>query len=155
VLGFTAATGKPVMCAIIFSAKEMCERWVMSVNPLADWIRDEDDLRANTGGLDKRFPQGPVCTFKDIDVPTFCCCTENGSITGEQLADMLSVMDKNNLFDRSDGVAPFLLLDGHNSRFGLTFLTYVNELATKWNACIGVPYGICYWHEGDSLERNG
>ena len=25
VLGFTAATGKPVMCAIIFSAKEMCE----------------------------------------------------------------------------------------------------------------------------------
>ncbi len=38
VLGFTAATGEPVMCAIIFSAKEMCESWVMSFNPSADWI---------------------------------------------------------------------------------------------------------------------
>ncbi len=120
-----------------------------------DWIGDADNLRANTGGLDKRYPQGPVCTFKGIDVPTFCCCTENGSITGELLADMLSVMDKKNLFDRSDGVAPFLLLDGHNSRFDLKFLTYVNDPATKWNACIGVPYGTCYWQVGDSSEQNG
>ena len=32
VLGFTAATGEPVMCAIIFSAKEMCASWVLGFN---------------------------------------------------------------------------------------------------------------------------
>lgn len=29
VLGLTAATGEPVMCAIIFAAQAMCESWVL------------------------------------------------------------------------------------------------------------------------------
>ena len=110
---------------------------MLGFNPSAIWIGDEDNVRANTGGVDKRYPQGPTCRIKGIDVPTFCCCSENGSITADLLVDMLSVMDKKNLFDRSDGVAPFLLLDGHGSRFDLKFLRYVNNAATTWNACIG------------------
>jgi hypothetical protein len=35
VLGFTAATGKPVMCAIVFSAKETCMSWVLGFNASA------------------------------------------------------------------------------------------------------------------------
>ena len=126
----------------------------MSLNPSADWIGDKHNLRANTGGLDKRHPQGPMCSFNGIDVPCFCCCSENGSITAELLVDMLSVMDNKKLFDRSDGVNPFLLLDGHGSRFDLMFLTYVNDPANIWNACIGLPYGTSYWQEGDSSEQN-
>ena len=64
-------------------------------------------------------------------------------------------MDKMELFDRSDGVPPFLLLDGHGSRFDLKFLRCVNNPTTKWNACVGVPYGTSFWQVGDSTEQNG
>ena len=158
VLGFTAATGEPVMCAIIFSAKEMCASWVLGFNASAPWVGDDNDRRANIGGLDKRYPQGPVCHFNGKTVPTFCCCSENGSITSELLVEMLRAIDNVGVFDRSDGIHPFLLLDGHGSRFELPFLRYVNDkqgIGTKWNACVGVPYGTSYWQVGDSSEQNG
>ena len=41
VLGFTAATGEPVMCAIIFAAKHLCESWVLGFNAAAEWIGDK------------------------------------------------------------------------------------------------------------------
>ena len=155
VLGFTAATGEPVMCAIIFAAQTMCESWVLGFNASATWIGGDDDIRSNTGGLDKRHPQGPFCHINGKTVPTFCCCTENGSITSELLVEMLRVIDRFKVFDRSDGIAPFLLLDGHGSRFELPFLKYINAADTKWNACIGLPYGTAYWQVGDSSEQNG
>ena len=127
------------MCAIIFEAMKMCPSWVLGLNASAPWIGEENNLQQNTGGINKRHPQGPVCRFRGKDVPTFCYCSENGSTTAEILVDMLSVMDKMQLFDRSDGVPPFLLLDGHGSRFDLKFLRDVNNPTTKWNACIGVP----------------
>jgi hypothetical protein len=68
---------------------------------------------------------------------------------------MLRVIDGFNVFDRSDGIAPFLLLDGHSSRFELPFLKYINSPQTKWNACIGLPYGTAYWQVGESSEQNG
>jgi hypothetical protein len=155
VLGFTAANGEPVMCAVIFSAKSLCEEWVIGFNASAPWIGADDDVDANTGGVDKRFPMGPVCTFNGIEVPTLCCCSENGSITAHLLVQMLKTIDELNVFDRSDGIPPFLLLDGHGSRFDLEFLEYVNGVETNWRVCIGVPYGTSYWQVGDSTEQNG
>jgi hypothetical protein len=155
VLGFTAANGQPVMCSVIFSAKSLCEEWVIGFNASAPWIGADDDVDGNTGGVDKRFPMGPVCTFNGIDVPTLCCCSENGSITAHLLVQMLKTMDELKVFDRSDGIPPFLLLDGHGSRFDLEFLEYVNGADTKWRCCIGVPYGTSYWQVGDSTEQNG
>ena len=89
VLGFTAATGEPVMCAIIFSAKEMCTSWVLGLNASAPWVGDKNDRRANTGGINKRHPQGPVCHFNGKTVPKFCCCSKNGSMTSRLLVEML------------------------------------------------------------------
>ena len=155
VLGFTAGTGEPVMCAIIFAAKEICESWVLGFNGAAPWVGEEEDMRSNTGGLDKRYPQGPTCFFNGKTVPTLCCCSENGSITADLLVGMLSTMDKLNLFDRSDGIPPFLLLDGHGSRFDIKFVRYVNTEHTRWTVCIGLPYGTSYWQVGDSSEQNG
>jgi hypothetical protein len=57
VQGFTAATGKPVMCAITFSAKEMCASWVLGFNASAPWVGDDNNRRASIGGLDKQYPQ--------------------------------------------------------------------------------------------------
>jgi hypothetical protein len=156
VLGFTTVSGLPVMCGIIFAAKEMDESWALGFNATADWVGDQDDIDANAGGIGKRYPMGPECIFKGVKVPTFCGCSENGSITAELLVSMLQAIDGLNIFKRLDAEpAPFLLLDGHGSRFDLQFLQYINCPETKWNVCIGVPYGTSYWQVGDSTEQNG
>jgi len=65
-------------------------------------------------------------------------------------------MDSLNLFPRTEGgPLPFLLLDGHGSRFQLPFLRYVNADEHKWKVCIGVPNGTAHWQVGDSDEQNG
>ena len=50
---------------------------------------------------------------------------------------------------------PFLLLDGHESRFELPFLTYITNPDHPWKVCIGVPYGTSLWQVADSKEQNG
>ncbi len=34
-------TGKPVMCAIIFAAKHLCESWILGFNAAPEWIGDQ------------------------------------------------------------------------------------------------------------------
>jgi len=60
-LGFTTATGVPLMCSIIFSAKELDEKWVFGFDASAPWAVDDDSMIGNSGGLGKPFPMGPVC----------------------------------------------------------------------------------------------
>ncbi len=122
VLGFSAAAGKPVMCAIIFSAKEMCRSLVLGFNASAPWVGDDNKLQASTCGLDKPHQQGPVCHFNGKTVPDFCCCSENGSITSELLVETLCAIDNAGVFNQSNGIYPFLLVDGHVSCFELPFL---------------------------------
>jgi hypothetical protein len=143
------------MCAINFAAKELEESWVLGFDANAPWVGDDANTEANTGRLGTRYPMGPSCTLNGITVPTCCCASENGSITADLLTDMLATIDKLKVFDRRDRVPPFLLLDGHGSRFDLKFLRYISNTATKWNVCIGVPYGTSYWQVGDSSEQNG
>jgi hypothetical protein len=68
---------------------------------------------------------------------------------------MLKYIDDEQVFDRSTGLNPFLLLDGHGSRFELEFLEYINCKESKWEVNIGLPYGTSYWQVGDSTEQNG
>ena len=96
-----------------------------------------------------------MCEFHRQKLPTMCCCSESLSITANLLVAMLKVIDKSEVFDRTDGIAPFLLLDGHGSRVQLTFLEYINNPANPWSVCIGVPYGTSYWQVGDSSQQNG
>jgi hypothetical protein len=49
ILGFTAADGHPLMCAIIFAAKSLREEWVMGFDPFTEWIGDETNLDENWG----------------------------------------------------------------------------------------------------------
>jgi len=155
VLGFTAANGEPLMCAIIFAAKSLKSEWVLGFDPFAEWIGGEENVSDNIG-KGKAMPQGPECIFNGKHIPTFCCCSENGSITGQLLKEMLTAIDNIGVYDRTGtGLNPFLLLDGHGSRFDLNFLDYVNAVDTKWECCIGLPYGTSYWQVGDSSEQNG
>ena len=69
---------------------------------------------------------------------------------------MLKYIDDLQVFDRTTtGLNPFLLLDGHGSRFELDFLEYINREETKWVVNIGLPHGTSYWQVGDSTEQNG
>jgi hypothetical protein len=127
---------------------------VLGYDASAEWQGKDHEENLNTGGLGKWFPMGPQCYYIRVDVPCFCCCSENGSITANLLIEILRAMDSLNVFDRSDGISPFLQLDGHGSRFELAFLQYINNPLTHWNVCVGVPYGTSYWQVGDSSEQN-
>ena len=67
-------------------------------------------------------------------------------MTNEILTDALKMIDELKTFDRSKGISPFLLVDGHDSRMEFEFLQYINT---------GVPYGTAIWQVGDSSEQNG
>jgi hypothetical protein len=49
VLGFTAATGEPVMCAVTFAAKTLQKKWKLGFDPFAKWIGGENDIHLNIG----------------------------------------------------------------------------------------------------------
>jgi hypothetical protein len=155
VLGFTAATGEPVMCAIIFAAGEMTQELQLGVDIRAPLVEGDDSIRGNYGP-GKRYPGAPTCQFRGKTVPPFVCCSPKGGITSELLKAMLERMDSLDLFPcEQGGPLPFLLLDGHGSRFQLPFMRYVQDKEHEWKVCIGVPNGTAYWQVGDSAEQNG
>ena len=96
-----------------FCCKDLDLTWVMGLDPFCLWAAHDDDIEENMG----RGQLGPECECKGKQIPTFCCCSENGSITSKLLKEMLKNIDKHEAFDRSDDIPPFLLLDGHGSQF--------------------------------------
>jgi len=157
-LGFTAATGEPVMCAVIIAAKTLRPEVITGLDIFApvEGVEEDDDFYEKNTGAGKMYPCGPTCTYRGKEVPCLVCNTENGSITSDLLKMFLEKLDSFDLFPRGeDGVKPFLLLDGHGSRLELPFLQYINDPAHEWVVCIGVPYGTSYWQVGDSAEQNG
>jgi hypothetical protein len=89
------------------------------------------------------------------DVPCLIQYSPHGGITPTILTNCLRRMDELNLFPRVDNKKPFLLLDGHDSRFDLQFLSYIRDPNHPWSACIGLPYGTHLWQVGDSNAQNG
>ena len=57
------------------------------------------------------------------------------------LIDILAPLEHLKVFDCAEGRKPFLLVDGHGSRFVLDFIKYVNDPLHEWVVCIDVPYG--------------
>jgi hypothetical protein len=143
VLGFTAANGEPLLCAVIFATKSMKREWVKGFDPFAEWIGNEDNFEQNCCD-DKPYPFSPTCFLKGKEIHYFCCNSESGSINGALITSMLHYIDEKEVFDCSTGLFPFLLLDGYGCRFNLEFLEYMNSEETKWNVNKGFPYGTSY-----------
>jgi hypothetical protein len=135
VLGFTVANGIPTMCAIIITASKLKVTYVTGYNPLSEDAQDicgeemkalQEDIHSmkddHSNGAYRMFPFGPTCNFNGVTVPTFVTCSKNGSITSQLITSMLAKMDEHSLFDRSAGINPFRLCDGHGSRFEESFL---------------------------------
>ena len=155
------------MCVVIIQGKKrdiMCETGI-------DWEKlskeDLEDNEINEGdeaeffeanfGKDKIFPGGPTCSRNGIDIPAYITFNEHGGMDGSILTEIFRRLDHLEVFqeDRGDGLTPFVLLDGHQSRFDLEFLEYINNPSHKWNVCLGVPYGTSLWQVADSSEQNG
>ena len=156
-LGFTALNGEPVLCVIVMAGKKEKFGIETGIDPCAEVIGnvDDEDFFEKNYGLGKLFPSGPVCNFRNVDIPCLVKWSEKGSITSEILAQCLEHIDSYNVFPRVDGISPFLLLDGHGSRFEIPFLDYITNPDHEWQVCIGVPYGTSLWQVADSKEQNG
>ena len=148
------------MCVVIIDSKTRNLYIETGIDLTAVKIGNEEDkdfFFKNSKGIDKRFPGGPTCMYKGKEIPCMVRFSEGGGITTKILTDILRTLDSLELFSagRENGIRPFVLLDGHGSRFGLEFLKYINEDSHRWSVCIGVPYGTAYWQIGDSTEQNG
>lgn len=64
-------------------------------------------------------------------------------------------MDKNEVFDWSNGTLPFLLLDWHQSQIQLLLLNFINNNQHKWMVCVGAPYFTHKWQVHDASAMNG
>ena len=81
----------------------------------------------NNSDPNKRFLGEPTYTFQGKEVSYLTRWSPKGSITSEILVDILGTLDHLGVFDRNAGKKSFLLLDGHESRLGLPFLSYIND----------------------------
>ena len=164
-LGLTRLDGEPLMCVTIIAGKkrevtvETGIDWSKLISINDDDIKDMDEysfLKSHFGE-GKLLPGGPTCNFNGVDVPAFVTFSESGGINSDILCEIFKRIDNLELYkkDREKGYIPFCLLDGHNSRFDIDFLKYINDPKTKWNVCIGVPYSTSLWQVGDSSQQNG
>jgi hypothetical protein len=107
VLGFTAADGRTIVCAIIIAVSKLRVTDMIGSDPLskdAEDIRDDDIQGLETyieemkyehsNGIDRLITFGTTCTFNGIKVPIFVTCSKNGSITSQLLTNMLQRMDR-------------------------------------------------------------
>ena len=66
IMGFTAATGEPVMCVIIFQGVQKNINIEMGVDLFAETegeTSDEKFFFNNSNSKNKRYPGGPTCDF--------------------------------------------------------------------------------------------
>jgi hypothetical protein len=153
-----------VICAGIVIAKHLTAFEATGINYLSEDMLQPGTLEEKTtrdeyrNGCDWLFPMIKTCHFDSKDVPFFVCCSKNGPITTHILEMMIKRMDDLNLFHRYGPLRlpdPFILTDGHGSRFDLPFLEYIDNDDHKWTTCTGRPCGTNKWQVGDSKEQNG
>lgn len=159
VVPFTRLSGELVMVAIIFTGEKMKPEWALGKDVLADWIGDDDDFEANIGP-GKYFPMGPTCVVDGKEIPCYCDCSRNGSMTSGILKRILEKLDQLGVTKRGvdeDGKPyyPALIVDGHISRMGLPFLKYINDAAHRWCGMLVCPYGTSKTQFHDHEIQNG
>ena len=145
------------MCICIFKGKNHQPDVELGFDPFVpiNGKEGDKDYYERNIGDGKSFPGGPTCNFRGKDVPCFVRFFPSGSITAEILVEILKELDHLGIYDRSKGEIPFLILDGHGSRFDIEFLEYIDPKEHEWIVCIGVPYGTSLWQVGDSEQQNG
>jgi len=127
--------GAPLMCVMIFTGKRHNTMIELGVNSFAeeiDEVTDNDFIMKNKGPY-KKFPGGPTYYHDGKAIPYMCAWSEKGSMTTDILTEILTkildTLDHLEVFERSTGINPFIILDGHGSRMDLTSPRYINNPA--------------------------
>ena len=157
-LGLTNLDSIAVMFGVIFSGKICHPLTETGLNISVDVVGNMDDrdyFRSNNG-FGRHFPGDLNCKYKGKTIPCLCQWSERDGITTKILVDILSELDTLHIFDtdRGKGVNPFLLFDGHISRFEIPFLRYIYDKEYEWAVVIGGPYDTVLWQVWDSVEHN-
>jgi hypothetical protein len=160
-LGLTTLDGNPLMCVVIIEGKQRNLLVESGIDLEAIEINNENESQhdhyLNNLGHGKKYPTGPSCTYHGIEVPCMVEFAEGGGINPTILTNIFRTLDALKLFDedRKKGLRPYVILDGHQSRFDVEFLSYMNSPEHRWSVVIGVPYGTALWQVGDSRQQNG
>ena len=112
------------MCVLIFAGVRPQAVMETGMDIFVEQVGEVSDefYFKNNSGPGKRYPGGPTCNFQGKDIPCLIRWSPKGSITSEILVDIISTLDHLEVFDRSTGRKPVLLVDGHGSRFEMPFL---------------------------------
>ena len=96
----------------------------LGVNLFAEDISEvtEDDFIMKNKGPGKQFTGGPTYYHDGKVIPCMCEWSEKGSMTIEILTKILETLDHLEVFDRSTGINPFLILDGNGNIIDFSFL---------------------------------
>ena len=171
VIRVTLLDGNPLMCVVIVTGKthDVLVEMGIDMDVLSDLdiqLGDSVDGRVSDEVLQllkencgdgKLFPGLPSCVFKGVRIPGYLTFSESGGITATILTNIFRRLDELAIYDtdRANGRIPFVLLDGHGSRFDIEFLEYINDPSHRWNVCLGVPYGTALWQVADSSQQHG
>ena len=105
VVVFTAATGEPIMVAVILKSEQHRSKIPASWRLGLDYLKikgcngcDLDDLELMRNN-EEAMCGGPTCTFHGKEIPCHVNVSPNASITSKMLAEMLSDMDHAEVFD--------------------------------------------------------
>jgi hypothetical protein len=108
VLGVTAASGKPVLCVVIFASEKesITVSWASGIDIQIDPIYDKDgniilDTENIGGGM--YFQGGPKCCFRGREIPYLPLVSPSGSITAKLQVKFLRWLDEMNVFERKEG----------------------------------------------------
>ena len=122
-IGLPALDGSPVMCVIIYAGKERNPLMETGMDMFAPVIGEAGDPNffEDNCGKGKLYPGCPTCMFKEKFVPTLVRWTPKGSVTGDILVEIVKTLDVLEIYaeDRRKVKTPFILLDGHGSRWEL------------------------------------
>ena len=93
--------------------------WSFDIDIRRDLLTGVDDVEifALSFGEELNMSGGPVGYFIRKYLLCYVEASPKVSLTSVILVDMLCTMNKLNVFPRVNGRNPFLLLDGHHSRF--------------------------------------
>lgn len=144
-MGFTAATGEPVMCVIIFtneSKKGIPGNWltgidITKIDTTFEIPDDKEEFRKNRNRRYEVQVQRNRRTLLGAILTTRWYYSFH--------SNCLKIMDELDLFPRENNKQPF----------NLDFLKYIRDDNHPWSVVIGLPYGTHLWQVGDSHAQNG
>jgi hypothetical protein len=111
--------GELEFLVVIYKGKEVRVSWCLGLDVFA---------KEEGFGLGKRYPGGSSISVNGKEVPILFAASENASMNESILADLFQRMDEFGITERDEAeeVRPCALVDGHVSRLGLEFLSYIN-----------------------------